>query len=62
MFPLLITICFQLFVMRDVEKLMGWLPVGIIYIVSGIAGSLSSGIFLPYHPEVSRTRCLNTNS
>jgi len=54
MIPLLITIGFQLFIMRDVEKMIGWLHIGIIYIVSGIAGSLSSAIFLPYHPEVSR--------
>ena len=53
LFPLLITIGFQLFIMRDVEKFIGWIRVGLIYIVSGIAGSLSSGIFLPYHPEVS---------
>jgi len=38
--------------MRDVEKLAGWLRVGIIYLLSGIAGNLSSAIFLPYHPEV----------
>jgi len=54
--PLLITICFQMFIMRDVEKLVGWLRVGVIYVMSGIAGSLSSAIFLPYHPEVS-PRC-----
>jgi len=51
--PLLITIGFQMFIMRDVEKLIGWMRIGMIYIVSGIAGSLSSAIFLPYHPEVS---------
>jgi len=51
--PLLITIIFQMCIMRDVEKLIGWLRIGIIYIISGIAGSLSSAIFLPYHPEVS---------
>jgi len=55
MFPLLITIGFQMCIMRDVEKLIGWLRLGVIYIVSGIAGSLSSAIFLPYHPEVSST-------
>ena len=52
--PLLITIGFQMFIMRDVEKLIGWRRIGIIYIISGIAGSLSSAIFLPYHPEVNR--------
>jgi len=38
--------------MRDLEKLAGSLRIGIIYITSGIAGSLSSAIFLPYHVEV----------
>jgi len=50
--PLLITIGFQMCIMRDVEKLIGWKRIGVIYIISGIAGSLSSAIFLPYHPEV----------
>jgi len=54
MMPLLITVVFQMFVMRDVEKLIGWLRIGLIYVISGIAGSLSSAIFLPYYPEVSR--------
>lgn len=37
--------------MRDLEKLAGWLRIGIIYIMSGIAGSLGSAIFIPYHVE-----------
>ena len=49
---LLITIVFQFFVMRDLEKLAGTLRIGIIYVASGVAGSLSSAIFLPYHVEV----------
>ncbi|KAI0217013.1 Inactive rhomboid protein 1 [Lamellibrachia satsuma] len=48
---LVITVLFQVFVMRDIEKLTGWLRIGIIYIGSGIAGSLSSAIFLPYLVE-----------
>jgi len=60
MFPLLITIGFQLFIMRDIEKLTGWLRIAIIYLVSGIAGSLASGIFLPYHPEVSLSHCVSS--
>jgi len=39
--------------MRDMEKLLGWLRICIIYLVCGIAGSLSSAIFIPYHVEVS---------
>ena len=38
--------------MRDVEKLAGWHRTAIIYIGSGIAGSLGSATFLPYHVEV----------
>ena len=49
---LVITVLFQFFVMRDLEKLAGSLRIGIIYIASGIGGSLSSAIFLPYHVEV----------
>jgi len=53
--PLLITIGFQMFIMRDIEKMMGWMRIGLIYMISGIAGSLCSAIFLPYHPEVSHS-------
>jgi len=49
---LIITVLFQFFIMRDLEKLAGGLRIGIIYIASGIGGSLSSAIFLPYHVEV----------
>lgn len=52
---LLITCLFQMIVMRDVEKLCGWIRIMIIYVMSGIAGSLSSAIFLPYHVEVWTT-------
>ena len=47
-----VTVLFQYFIMRDLEKLAGWLRIAIIYLGSGIAGSLSSAIFLPYHVEV----------
>lgn len=52
MFQLLISIAFQWFIMRDLEKLAGWHRIAIIYIVSGIAGSLGSAIFIPYQVEV----------
>lgn len=52
---LLITCLFQMIVMRDVEKLCGCLRIMIIYVMSGIAGSLSSAIFLPYHVEAGPT-------
>ena len=54
---LIITVVFQFFIMRDLEKLAGSLRIGIIYIASGIAGSLSSAIFLPYHVEVCAYSC-----
>ena len=37
--------------MKDVEKFIGWFRVSVIYIMSGIAGSLASAIFIPYHVE-----------
>lgn len=39
--------------MRDLEKLIGWVRMAVIYLFSGIVGSLGSAIFLPYHVEVS---------
>jgi hypothetical protein len=50
---LLITIVFQLFILRDVEKLAGCLRVAIIYSASGVIGNLGSAIFLPYQAEVN---------
>lgn len=48
-----ITILVQYFLMRDLEKLTGALRIGIIYVVSGVAGNLASAIFVPYRAEVS---------
>jgi len=39
-------------VLRDMEKLAGWLRISIIYMLSGITGNLGSAIFLPYRAEV----------
>lgn len=39
-------------VLRDIEKLAGWLRISIIYVLSGITGNLASAIFLPYRAEV----------
>ena len=39
-------------VLRDIEKLAGWLRVSIIYMLSGVTGNLASSIFLPYRAEV----------
>uniref|UniRef100_A0A8C5BIJ0 Inactive rhomboid protein n=1 Tax=Gadus morhua TaxID=8049 RepID=A0A8C5BIJ0_GADMO len=48
----LVSVVFQMTVLRDLEKLTGWLRISIIYIVSGITGNLASAIFLPYRAEV----------
>ena len=55
---LLITILVQFFIMKDVEKIAGWLRVSIIYLGSGIMGNLGSSIFLPYQAEVGPTGSL----
>lgn len=49
----LVSVCFQMTILRDLEKLAGWLRISIIYILSGITGNLASAIFLPYRAEVS---------
>lgn len=46
------TMAFQYWFMRDIERNIGSLRVGVIYIVSGIAGNLASAALLPYKPEV----------
>uniref|UniRef100_H3D5V5 Inactive rhomboid protein n=1 Tax=Tetraodon nigroviridis TaxID=99883 RepID=H3D5V5_TETNG len=48
----LVSVVFQMTVLRDIEKLVGWLRVSIIYMLSGITGNLASAIFLPYRAEV----------
>lgn len=49
---LAITIAFQHIFLSDLERLLGPLRTAIIYIVSGIAGNLTSSILVPYRPEV----------
>ena len=46
------TLIFHFTIMRDMERMAGWLRMGIIYIFSGIGGYLYSGILLPYQAEV----------
>ncbi|XP_043945387.1 inactive rhomboid protein 1 isoform X2 [Protopterus annectens] len=48
----LVSVCFQMTILRDLEKLAGWHRISIIYILSGITGNLTSAIFLPYKAEV----------
>ncbi|WAQ96006.1 RHDF1-like protein [Mya arenaria] len=52
LFHLVITLGFQILIMRDMEKLTGSIRMTIIYVGSGIAGNLASCIFVPYHVEV----------
>ncbi|XP_053565406.1 inactive rhomboid protein 2 [Bombina bombina] len=48
----LVSVTFQMTVLRDLEKLAGWLRISIIYVLSGITGNLASALFLPYRAEV----------
>ncbi|KAM5135773.1 inactive rhomboid protein 2 isoform 1-T2 [Mantella aurantiaca] len=48
----LVSMIFQMTVLRDLEKLAGWLRISIIYVLSGITGNLASALFLPYRAEV----------
>lgn len=50
----LVSVFFQMTVLRDIEKLAGWLRISLIYMLSGITGNLASSIFLPYRAEVCR--------
>nr|XP_057917821.1 inactive rhomboid protein 1 isoform X1 [Doryrhamphus excisus] len=47
-----VSVLFQMTILRDLEKLAGWLRISIIYMLSGITGNLASAIFLPYRAEV----------
>ncbi|KAJ3614251.1 hypothetical protein NHX12_017825 [Muraenolepis orangiensis] len=48
----LVSVVFQMTILRDVEKLAGWVRISIIYMLSGITGNLASALFLPYRAEV----------
>jgi membrane associated rhomboid family serine protease len=56
---LIVTIFFQMWIMRDMEKLIGAIRMAIIYIGSGIAGNLASCTFLPYQVEVGEVFCVS---
>ncbi|XP_037621615.1 inactive rhomboid protein 2-like [Sebastes umbrosus] len=47
-----VSVVFQMTILRDLEKLAGWVRIAIIYILSGITGNLASSLFLPYRAEV----------
>lgn len=50
---LAITIAFQHIYLADLERLLGPIRTAILYIGCGIAGNMTSAIFLPYKPEVN---------
>ncbi|XP_058055682.1 inactive rhomboid protein 1-like [Anopheles bellator] len=49
---LLVSVAFQHVLLADLERLVGPLRTAILYIGSGIAGNLTSAIFVPYKAEV----------
>jgi membrane associated rhomboid family serine protease len=49
---LAITLVFQYWLMRDLEKLAGAKRTGIVYLASGMVGNLASAIFVPNRAEV----------
>lgn len=58
---ILLTLAFQYILLADLERLLGSLRTAILYIGSGIAGNLTSAIFVPYRPEVPfSTACINS--
>ena len=46
------TMLFTYFVLRIVEKRLGWCRTCFIYILSGVGGNIVSAVFVPYYPEV----------
>ena len=49
---LVFTLTFHFFVLRHVEKYLGWLRTSLIYLGSGLGGNIVSAVFVPYNPEV----------
>ena len=49
----IIVLIFNFTILRDIEKMAGWLRTTLIYMLSGIGGNLWSSILIPYEPEVS---------
>lgn len=52
-FHLLMTVIFNLYILRDLEKYLGWLATASLYLGSGIGGNIVSALFVPYSAEVS---------
>jgi len=56
----LVSVIFQMTILRDLEKLAGWHRISIIFILSGITGNLASALFLPHRAEVGTLGTLGT--
>lgn len=53
----ILTFLVQFIFMRDLEKLIGWFRLSLIYLGSGIGGNLASAVFVPYATEVGPAGC-----
>ena len=51
---IILTLLFTFFVLRIVEKRLGWFKTCFVYILSGVGGNIVSAVFVPYYPEVGR--------
>jgi len=51
-FHVILILIFNFTILRDIEKMSGWLRTSLIFILSGIGGNLWSCILIPYEPEV----------
>ncbi|XP_068141626.1 inactive rhomboid protein 1 isoform X2 [Drosophila tropicalis] len=55
---LAITLVFQQLFLTDLERLLGTVRTAIVYVVSGLAGNLTSAVFLPHRSEVGPSASL----
>ena len=43
------------YILRDLEKYLGWLATVILFLGTGIGGNIASVLFVPYNPQVQYT-------
>ncbi|XP_015024157.2 inactive rhomboid protein 1 isoform X1 [Drosophila virilis] len=55
---LAITLIFQYLFLADLERLIGTLRTAVVYIMSGLAGNLTSAVLVPHRPEVGPSASL----
>ncbi|CAJ0584737.1 unnamed protein product, partial [Mesorhabditis spiculigera] len=53
-----LTVGLQLWLLRDLEQLIGWRRMAILYFGSGVGGNMASSIFVPFLPQVGPTASL----